>query len=104
MVALREWGAALGTRNRGEVVRRELEQALDDDPTQVVVVSFEGVQRVSPSFADECFGKLALKLGTEGVRKRLRFAAAENAVASVVMYAIRNRLISGGIEDAPDAS
>lgn len=34
----------------------------------VVVLDFEGVDTVSPSFADELFGKLVARLGSDKVR------------------------------------
>ena len=100
VVYLREWGTALGTRARGQVVRRELEESLRADPERVVIVDFSGVEQVSPSFADECFGKLAAGLGAEGMRRRLRFASADGTVAKVVIYAISNRLTSKAIADS----
>lgn len=92
MVTLREWGVSLGTRERGALVRQAVERALAGQPEAPVTIDLGGVERISPSFADECFGKLALDLGSDQTSRRLRFANADRNIAEMVLYAIRNRL------------
>lgn len=56
-----------GSRDFGIVIRTRIEEALagGDD----VVVELGGLEDMSPSFADECFGKLSEQFG-EDVRSR----------------------------------
>lgn len=71
--------AFAGTRDFGIVIRTLVEAALKEHGG--AVVDLAGVADMSPSFADECFGKLAEQLGAE-------------AFASTV-------IISGGAEFKP---
>lgn len=52
-----EFGAVLAGRGSAERIRSQLEHAARDT-TEHIVLDFEGVITVSPSFADELFAKL----------------------------------------------
>jgi hypothetical protein len=58
----------------------------------VVVLDFAGVQAVSPSFADELFGKLASRLRSDNVR----FANLSEHLTSVARMAEQQRRASDG--------
>lgn len=54
---LREFGTSFATRGRGEELRNEVMEHVDDSGH--IVVDLAGVEHVSYSFADELLGKLA---------------------------------------------
>jgi hypothetical protein len=57
---------------------------------EIVVLDFDGVQAVSPSFADELFGKLATRLQGD----RVRFANLSDHLESVARMAEQQRRAS----------
>lgn len=56
-------GEVLGGRILGEEIREEVVRLVNSG--EKVVLDLEGVQAISPSFADEIFGKLPLEAGHE---------------------------------------
>jgi hypothetical protein len=56
-----------------------------------VVLDFEDVRAVSPSFADELFGKLAMRIDTD----RVRFENLSDHLESVAKMAEQQRRLSG---------
>jgi len=68
IIRLAKWGTNLGTRDLGELVRREMVKSLEffNSPIEV---SFKDVFMVSSSFADECFGKLIVGIGAEQFKR-----------------------------------
>ena len=62
-------GTSLGTRVKGEEVRKQLVQLLNED--QNIIFDFSGVEIVSNSFADECFAKLIFSFPMEKIKKIL---------------------------------
>ena len=65
-------GRAAGARLREEILRAA--------GSAVVVVDFKGIETVSPSFADELFGKLPPEIVQ---RRRVRFAGASDEVRAL---------------------
>jgi len=82
-VVLADLGPDLSGRNLGEQVRHEV---LGFDAKEVVF-DCTRVDSMSPSFADEAFGKLA----TEDQRPRIRVVNATPDILSTVRFAVRNR-------------
>jgi hypothetical protein len=62
---LSEYGRVFSTRPRGRELREELLQRLA--PEDRVVISFDGVARVSQSFSDEFLGALLSDIGSDRV-------------------------------------
>jgi hypothetical protein len=56
------FGAVLGGRSLGETIRAEVLEQLSHGEN-LVVLDLDGVEAVSPSFADEVFGKLQAEVG-----------------------------------------
>jgi STAS-like domain of unknown function (DUF4325) len=83
---LSEYGRVFSTRPRGKEIREELLESLADDDR--VVISFDGVARVSQSFSDEFLGALLSDIGPERVLLDGEIAP---AVARVLDRAIRRR-------------
>jgi hypothetical protein len=84
-------GTHLGTRVLGESIRRQIENALTEN--QFVTFDFSGVEFVSHSFADECFGKLLLDMKIEELKKRTTFKDANTLVKRTIAFAIKERLL-----------
>jgi hypothetical protein len=82
-ISLTDLGPDLSGRELGESIRNRV--AAD---TEEVVFDCEGVETMSPSFADELFGKLAVQEDRPG---RLRAANASSDVMSVIRFAVRER-------------
>ena len=89
-MALGETNGFLGTRFVGREARERAEAALEKGLD--LVLDWRGVDMVSQSFADEFVGKLALEMGREEFKRRVRFANLDPAVASIVRYTLALRL------------
>lgn len=88
-IRLGDWGTILGSRALGADVRTVLSGALD--ACDRVIVSFDGVEVVSSSFADEAVAHLLVDLGPENFRRRVRLAGASEPVRAVVNAALGTR-------------
>ena len=82
-IRLRNWGEDLSGRTLGEEVRGVVS-------TQATEVVFDcsGIESMSPSFADELFGKLSVESSRP---KTLRVAHAEPDIISVIRFAVQER-------------
>jgi anti-anti-sigma regulatory factor len=58
-------GTVLAGRGLATAIREEVEHLIADGTE--VILDFEGVEAVSPSFADEVFGKLVAAVGEEAI-------------------------------------
>jgi hypothetical protein len=90
VLRLSQFGAMLGSRSLGGLVRSEVESRLDAH-SERLVVDAEGVTAMSHGFADECFGKLANRLGSEALRASIQFRNVSASVGAVLRYAIASR-------------
>lgn len=85
------FGSDFVTRRQGEVARGLLLQALEAYPKKTrVTVSLAGVV-MTPSFADECFGKLLLNLGEEQFRTRVRFVDVDGTTKTLLNAVLSKR-------------
>jgi hypothetical protein len=81
-IRLGEWGPDVTGRSLGEQVRAEI------SPDAVeVLFDCEGVDSVSPSFADELFGKLAAKPR----RPHIRIVNGSPDIIAAIRFAVRER-------------
>ncbi len=86
-----EFGSDFVTRRQGELARGMLVEALGKYPQNTrVTISLAGVV-MTPSFADECFGKLLLNLGEEQFRKRVRFADVDGTTKTLLNAVLSKR-------------
>lgn len=67
-VKLGEHGAVLAGRSHAIELRAELTRRVHDDG--VVVLDFADIEAISPSFADEIFGRFVDEVGLEHVEMR----------------------------------
>lgn len=82
-ISLADFGPDVSGRGLGESIREKVDAAVDE-----VVFDCGGIKTMSPSFADELFGKLAVQ---ENRPANLRVANASPDVTSVIRFAIRER-------------
>ena len=81
-------GHVLGGRVLGEKIRHDVVRSVHAG--EVVVLDLEGVQAVSPSFADEIFGKLPLEVG-----ERVEFTNVSRQIQAVADMARAGRAGNG---------
>ncbi len=80
----------LGTRVLGQEIRVQIEPLLESN--EFVIFDFEGVEFVSHSFSDECFGKLLLKFPFPELKSKSTFVNASELVKKTIAFAINDRL------------
>jgi hypothetical protein len=83
-------GKHLGTRSAGMEMREEIIRAFDLYPQ--IVFDFNGVEIVSNSFADECFGKLIAFYGLEKIKSKTTFVNTSPFIKSAIANAIKMRM------------
>lgn len=89
LVELRHFGTELLTRETGLAIRAEIATKLL--AFEVVVVNLDGVTDVTPSVADEAFGKLAVALGQGVFEKAVRFEGGSSLVNRLVEFVLKTR-------------
>jgi transposase len=85
-------GARLDARIEAAPVRRKIATALNMEDE--VSLDFEGVQLVSPSFADECFGKLTQYFPTSSIRKNITFLNASPLIEVIFDRSLKQHMQS----------
>lgn len=85
-IKLNRWGADLAGRTLGEQVRGEVSSQAAE-----VIFDCSGVESMSPSFADEVFGKLA---SADPRPSSIRVINADSDIISVIRFAVNERTAS----------
>ncbi|OWY73076.1 hypothetical protein B7486_01645 [cyanobacterium TDX16] len=81
------------SRDQGERVRKRILEILGNlSPIEQLVIDLSGLSRMTPSFADECLGKLAEQLGGEKFRNQIRLRGAEGSTRILVNAVLAKRL------------
>ncbi len=92
---LRTQGMDFSTRRQGEqlrdLIQGTLERIAGEDRVEI---DFVGVETMTPSFADECFGKLAQQMGRESFKARISLKGADSANRTLVNAILAERLSS----------
>lgn len=83
---LDKWGTALIGRTMGEEVQQELVQLLLLHST--VVINLQGVEAVSPSFADEAFAKPIIQAQGSST---VRFVGVPKGLGAMLRRVVENR-------------
>lgn len=83
------WSTELLGRLAGGELRAALKLALLDEAE--LVIDFDGVTDMSPSFADECFGMLIRELAEGEAPPRIIFANVDPALEPFLRFAVANR-------------
>lgn len=87
VITFAEIGTHLATRYMGALVREKVTAALQKGD---VTFDFNGVETVSDSFADECYGKLFSKFDQGVIVKRIHFKDASPFVKSIFEKTIKD--------------
>lgn len=88
-VELQHYGSELLTREAGTAVRADLAGYLAAGNR--VVVSLDGVSDITPSVADEAFGKLAEVIGFDSFSEQVSFEGGASVVRRLVEFVIKTR-------------
>lgn len=91
VIKFAELGQALGLRRQAVLVRSTIKECLNK--SEFVIFDFEGVDTVSNSFADECFGKLVEEVNMDALRKGTTFKNTNVQINFVIQVAFKQRLI-----------
>lgn len=91
-IELSKQGDHFVTRREGELVRGELRKFLGTVAAQEPVeISLAGLDRMTPSFVDECLGKLLLELGADEFRRRVVLSGADPTTKTLVNAVLSKR-------------
>ncbi|MBI4741331.1 MAG: DUF4325 domain-containing protein [Betaproteobacteria bacterium] len=91
-LSLRQEAASFGNRITAARIRTKIENLLSSEPGSVLEIDFSGVDLIASSFADEIFGKLAIKMGVIRFSRRLRFLNLNNFCHSVTDDVVQARM------------
>lgn len=89
-LVVREFSTKLLARETGLAIRAELATLLVDGT--LVEVDLDGVDDITPSVADECFGKLAVRMGDQKFRTRIVFRGGVPLLHRLIDFVVANRL------------
>lgn len=84
------YGNQLLTRELGIAIRADLATMLSSGAKVKVVL--DGIEDITPSVADECFGKLAESMGSEKFKQMIILAGGQSIVQRLIDLVIKNRL------------
>lgn len=84
------YGNQLLTRELGITIRADLATLLSSGAKVKVIL--DGIEDITPSVADECFGKLAESMGRERFDQMIILAGGQSIVQRLIGLVIKNRL------------
>jgi len=88
-VRLDKFGRVLLTRDQGKPIRAKLLDLIRaGNPIRIL---FDGVETVTPSFADEVVGRMLLDLGEAEFRKNIALVCSDVATRRLVNAVLANR-------------
>lgn len=81
------------TRSQGEKLRHRIEEIFSNlESGHRIAIDFAGVDVMTPSFADECFGKLAERLGANRFRQSISLNGADETIRTLINSVLAERL------------
>ena len=89
-VAKATFGARLLRRRQGQEVRERIRAPLTASAS-ILRLDFDEVEIVTPSFADECLGRLLLEIGKQDFRRRIQLRSSEETVRRLVNHVLATR-------------
>ena len=89
-LTVKDFSTKLLARETGLAIRAELATLLVDGA--VVEVDLDGVDDITPSVADECFGKLAARMGDHKYRTRVILRGGVPLLHRLIDFVVANRL------------
>ena len=82
------------SRDIGKLLRGKLMEFEATVPSdQKITIDASGVSIMTPSFADEFFGRTAAALGLNRFKHRFRLSGVEDSTKPLINNVVRNRLI-----------
>jgi len=90
ILKLSKFGEFLSTRFLGKLVREKMEKVWNG--YEIIYIDASGVEGMTNSFADECFGKLLQEKGISQFKEKLRFQNLNKFSEKVLIKALSNRL------------
>ena len=88
IINFNDYNKALGTRKLGEAIRKDIEKHIQEN--QELIFDFSGIDVISSSFADECFGKLVNKYGLELIKNKTHFKNVNKFIKIVILDILKN--------------
>ncbi len=93
ILRLADQESELLTRAQGQRIRESIARRLDTlAQGDRLIIEFTDVHVMTPSFADECLGKLAGRLGPDRFRKLIRLTHASETNRILVNAVLSDRL------------
>lgn len=92
VIELRHFGTELLTREAGLAIRAEIATLALVRGT--VIVNLDGISDITPSVADEAFGKLAEKMGLETFERTITFHGGTTLALRLIEFVLKTRLKS----------
>lgn len=83
-------GSSLGTRAKGQEIRKVILDALEQG--DFVTFDLTGVNVMSHSFADECFGKILLEVDLQFLKSNSTFKNANPSVSKTISFVLKSRM------------
>ncbi len=89
---LKDYETSFGNRITGQRIRNMIENMLRNNIESSVSVDFLNVAVISSSFADECFGKLAVKMGLLQFGRRIKITNANALCYTIIERIVEQRI------------
>ncbi|HEB60214.1 MAG TPA: DUF4325 domain-containing protein [Phycisphaeraceae bacterium] len=90
---LLDHGEVFSSRDTGTLIRSKIMSLFNQlDSNAVLVIDISEVTTLTPSFADECFGRLVSKVGLDVFRKKFRFKVIRDEHKVLINTVVRNRI------------
>ena len=89
-IVLAQYGTQLLSREQGIAIRADIATILASDVKAKVIL--DDIEDITPSVADECFGKLAESMGREGFKNKVILAGGTQLMQRLVQLVVENRL------------
>jgi hypothetical protein len=83
-------GRHVGTRFAGESMRKQIVSSFKNSDN--LIFDFSGVESISLSFADECFGKLTEDFKFDTIKNKTSYKNISPSVKAVINSAFKERL------------
>ncbi len=93
VIRLNDCDSEFLTRRQGKKIRERLVKAYEGlAGGDRLTIDFDRVDTMTPSFADECFGKLAERIGALHFRKTVSLVRASDLIRTLVNSVLSHRL------------
>ena len=90
VIMMKEFGPVLGTRVSGRSAYSKIMKATDSLNVPAIF-DFSGVKTITSSYADEVFGRIALTIGIDAMKRCTSFRNIDRFWAKIIRDAINSR-------------